>query len=50
MKLKCIECEKEAEELIQLEGDNNLFVCEDCYDTITKGMLNIIKYMENKFK
>lgn len=48
MRIKCIECEKEAEEMRQLEEE--LFVCEDCYDTVSTGILNILNYMENKFK
>lgn len=50
IKIKCIECKKEADELRQIVEDTDLFICEDCYDTVHTGVLNILNYMEDKFK
>lgn len=50
MKLKCIECKKEADDLRQIVEDTDLFICEKCYDNVRTGILNILNYMEDKLK
>lgn len=45
---KCVECEKEAEEMIQIE--NEIIICEECYGNIQVGITKIINDVQEKFK
>lgn len=48
MKIKCFECEKPAEEMIQIE--NEIIICKECYGNIQAGITKIINDEQNKFK
>lgn len=48
MRIKCIECEKEAEEMRQLEDE--IYICEWCYGNIQAGIIRIINEEQEKFK
>ena len=48
MRVTCIECKKPAEEMIQIE--NEIIICEWCYNKTKHDVINIIRDFENKFK
>lgn len=48
MRITCVECEKEAEEMIQIE--NEIVICEHCYGNIQASITKIINEEQEKFK
>lgn len=48
MRVTCVECGKEAEEMRQLEDE--IYICEWCHIKVTNDIIKILNEEQEKFK